>query len=109
MKLLFVLWHDESAAVVSSEMILTMTIVVVGLIAGLTSLRDALVTELADTAGAISSLNQTFSFAGIMTDTGMTAGSLFLDQLDFCDDTNGQPIGANSRCIVLCVDAQHEG
>ena len=47
------LWRDESGAYVSLEIVLAGTILGIGVITGLSSLRDATITELADVGGAI--------------------------------------------------------
>ena len=51
------LWNDEGGVVVSAELVLVGTILVIGLITGLSSLRDAVITELADVGGAIAQLD----------------------------------------------------
>ena len=58
------LWADEGGAVLSAELILIMTILVIGSIVGLKTLQTAIVTELADVAAAVSALDQSFSFSG---------------------------------------------
>ena len=58
------LWLDEGGAIISAELVLVMVIVVIGMIVGLVALRDAVVTELADVATALGSLNMTFAIAG---------------------------------------------
>ena len=59
------LWSDEAGFIVSSELVLIASIAVLGLIVGLTTLRDQVVAELVDVADAISTLNQSFSFSGL--------------------------------------------
>ena len=60
------LWMDESGICYTTEVIVLMTIVCLGLIVGATALRDALTSELADLATAVSSLNQSYSFSGLI-------------------------------------------
>jgi hypothetical protein len=55
------LWSEEDGFLLSAEAVLYATICVIGLIAGLTSIRESVVTEMADVAQAIANLNQTFS------------------------------------------------
>jgi len=55
------LWHDERGFVVSSELILLATIVVIGLLVGITVWRDAVVQELGDTGAAIGQFNQSYA------------------------------------------------
>jgi hypothetical protein len=45
-------------------------------------------------------MNQTFSFSGVTGCTSRSAGTLFLDQRDFCDGA----WGANGMSNGACVD-----
>jgi len=54
---------DERGAVQVSELILMATILAIGSIVGLSSYRNAVVTEYNDLGLAIGSLNQSFSYA----------------------------------------------
>jgi hypothetical protein len=101
------LWSDELGFVVSAELILVATILVLGMIVGLVSLRDQIVQELGDVAAAFSQLNQSYSFSGVTGHTASTAGSQFLDQTDFCDATP-DAAAAPPVCILL-IDATAEG
>jgi len=104
------LWVDDAGALISLEMVLLATILGIGLIAAMSALQTAIVTEMADVGGAISSLNQSYEFGGISGHTASTAGSSFLDQPDSGDDVGGtQPPGANSRGIIVCAFVFHEG
>ena len=62
MLLLQKLWRDEGGFVVSSELILIATVLVIGLLVGMVALRDQVTQELADVADAISELNQSYEF-----------------------------------------------
>jgi len=98
------LWNDEVGAIVGAEIVLVMTILVIGIIVGLASLRDAVVTELADVGGAIAALDQTYTYGGAIGHHSVTNGSHFHDALDSCDDAAcGQNAGQNSRCVELCT------
>ena len=50
--------NDNRGFIVTIELLLIVTIVVIGLIAGLTALRDAVVSELSEVSQAISEFNQ---------------------------------------------------
>lgn len=52
-----VLWTNESGAVVTSELVMVTTVTVLGLIAGLTELRDSVNTELRDLSHSIQSID----------------------------------------------------
>jgi Flp pilus assembly pilin Flp len=93
------LWNDETGAVVSAELVVVMTILVVGVITGLSSLRDAVITELADTGAAIGQLDQSYQIAAVTTPGASTAESRYEDQPDYCDD---ETTTTASRCLVIC-------
>jgi len=94
------LLNDERGFVVSTELILLATIAVIGSIVGITSVRDAMISELSDVAGSVQDLNQCYSFNGITGHSSSTCGSDFRDALDFCDDAD-DAAGAIDNCIVF--------
>ncbi len=77
------LWNDEAGFVVTVELILVATILVIGLVAGLQMVQTAVLGELADTAQAFGAMNQTWSYSG--TDDGVGAGSGAMSFLDAAD------------------------
>lgn len=85
-QMLLRLWQDDAGFVISTELVLVATILVLGVIVGLTEVRNAVVQELGDLAMAIGSINQSYSFTGVTGHTSSTAGSLFFDRTDFCED-----------------------
>ena len=97
-------WRDETGFVISTELIFIATIVVIGMITGLTTVRDQVSLELADVADAVSELDQSFSYAAVTATVGSVAGSSFNDQPDFCEqvgagaDQNG---AAGTQCLVI--------
>ena len=94
MKVLHRLWADEAGFVVSTELVLVATILVIGLILGLTSLRNQVVQELGDLAQAIANINQSYEYSGTQkADVAETAGSIFHDAPDFCEAQDGIDIG----------------
>lgn len=108
MNLLSRLWQDQSGAVVSAELVIIATILVLGAIVGLTTVRDQVVQELGDLAAAVASLNQSYSFSGITGHHSSTAGSIFSDLLDSCDGPDAA--AAPASCIDVCgVAATPEG
>ena len=56
MNLLQKLWNDDLGVIISAELILVSTIMVLGLITGMTCLQEAIVGEFKDLAGAFSAL-----------------------------------------------------
>lgn len=91
-------WNDEAGAIISAELAIVLTIVVIGTVTGLSSLRDAVVTELADVGAAIGNLNQSYTVGGVVAHSAATGGSGYVDVADFCD-TNGNSTGA--RCVLV--------
>ena len=58
------LWNDQAGFIVSAELVLISTVGVIGLVTGLTCLRNAVNSELADVSCAIRSLDQTYCYTG---------------------------------------------
>ena len=101
------LWMDEGGALISAELALVGTILVIGVVVGLSALQDAVNTELADLGAAIGNLDQSYSHAGATGHHATVAGSEFQDSPDSCDEPGD---GGNSRCLSLCLgDAAGEG
>lgn len=93
------LWNDDAGFIISAELVLVATLLVIGLIVGLSEVQHAVVSELNDVADAIGELNQSYSFSGFnKCDLGnrihaVTYGSDFEDQRDDCD---------NNQCDIAC-------
>ena len=103
MNLLVRLWNDECGFIVSAELVLVATILVLGMIVGLVSLRDQIVQELGDVAAAFSQLNQSYSFSGVTGHTSNTAGSQFADRTDFCDADSTSGNADDPRNPPVCI------
>ncbi len=99
MKLWKQLWNDNAGFVVSTELILIATVLVIGMLVGLVSVRDQVVQELADVAAAVGDLNQSYEYNGVLGHTSRTAGSDFIDLTDACD-TPGEQNGP-SACVTV--------
>jgi hypothetical protein len=89
---------DEAGFIVSAELVLISTVLVIGLVVGLAEVQAAIVAELNDVGDAIGSLNQSFSFSGFSVCKrggcgAETAGSCFKDLADDCD---------NNQCDISC-------
>ena len=100
------LWNDDAGFVVSTELILIATVLVIGMLVGLVSVRDQVVQELADVAAAVGELNQTYRYNGVLGHTSRTEGSSFRDLTDACDEPNEQ-IGP-SACVTVDQDPTSE-
>lgn len=95
--------QDEAGFIVSAELVLVATILVIGLIVGLSEIQHAVVQELNDVADAIGSLNQGYAFSGFSAAKSngaaagiksLTQGSSFVDTADDCD---------NNQCSISCL------
>jgi hypothetical protein len=69
------LWDDDSGALIATEWVFLASILILGIITGLVALRQALISELTETAQAILALNQSFSFSGQSNCEAFTDGS----------------------------------
>ena len=90
-KLLVRFLNDDDGALIATEWLFVVTILVIGLVAGLTSVRNAVVNELEDVADAVGSLSQSYSFGGTRGCCARTNSSQFTDSVksypvDVCTD-----------------------
>ncbi len=99
-------WNDDRGFIVSAELVLVATILVIGMIVGLTEVQHAVVQELNDVGDAIGAVNQSFFFTGFSArkDFGggqksFTVGSTFRDTVDECD---------RNQCTLSCSAPQPE-
>jgi hypothetical protein len=77
--LLLKLWKDDAGAIISAEFLFVATILVIGLIVGLATVRDALNTELAELANAFLALSQGYIISGQSGCCAATDGSQAID------------------------------
>ena len=79
------LWVDEEGFIVSAELVLIATIVVIGLIVGLAVLRNQVVQELVDVSQALGALSQSYCFGGTWKPgVAWTDATCYIDLVDFC-------------------------
>lgn len=102
------LGNDETGFVVSTELVLIATVLVIGMLVGLVSVRDQVVQELADIAAAVSDIDQSYDYTGHTGHTSHVAGSDFKDRTDFCDSAGEQIV--DPACVVAsaCVNVSLE-
>ena len=79
------LWQDDAGFVVSAELVLVGTVVVLAMIVGLSEVAHGVNQELEDLGSSFGSLNQSYMVSGQTGPKGMKAGSLFEDGRDECD------------------------
>ena len=99
MRVLQRLWQDDAGFIVSAELILVATVLVIGLLVGLNAVRNSMINELADVAAAIDSVNQSYVVQGVTGHAAATSGSQFSDASDFCDEPTPVP-GSTLNCIL---------
>jgi Flp pilus assembly pilin Flp len=94
------LWNDEAGVILSAELVLIGTILVVGMIVGLVELQCSVVDELNDLGEAVGAINQSYEYSGILSLKGdgtikaASTGSAFADRIDSCD---------GNECNIVCV------
>ncbi len=90
--------NDESGVIISAELILVLTIAVLGMVVGLSEVAVAVNTELNDISNAIGALNQSYAFTGFhgwsFKWKSSVAGTTFFDAVDDCD--------FNQSCDLVC-------
>ncbi|MBA6350282.1 MULTISPECIES: hypothetical protein [unclassified Colwellia] len=74
----------QGGFVMTSELLLLSTTIVIGLVVGLSTMRDAVTAEMEDVAEAIGSLDQSYAFDGMKNGEGTSeiSGSGFIDAVD---------------------------
>ena len=108
------LFNDEVGFVISAELVLVLTIAVLGMVVGLASMRDSINAELVDLSNAFGAIDTSYSVRGSFKDSNtskphaVVAGFGFRDRGDDCDcmplefiDVCGKPDSSNG--------ALHEG
>ena len=97
MNLLNALKNDNNGFVVSAELVLVGTILILGMIVGLSELSFNVNQELEDVGSAIGGINQTYYYTLASGQKGEVHGSTFLDFADDCD--NACDITCNSTSL----------
>ena len=101
------LWNDEAGVILSAELVLISTILVLGLVAGMVELQCAVVAELSDLSSAFGNFSQSYQTPGFISYKSggdvkaRTKGSSYTDVADACDcDANFQ---------IVCGDGGEKG
>ena len=85
------LWNDEAGVILSAELVLIGTILVLGMIVGLVELQCAVVAELSDLSSAFGNLSQSYQTSGFvsykrdLTPKARVYGATYTDAADECD------------------------
>jgi len=79
-KLLAKCWSDDAGAVIATEFLFLATILVVGLVSGLTAVRNAVNSEMTELANSILALNHGYSIPGqVGACGGFSEGTTVID------------------------------
>jgi hypothetical protein len=78
-KLMLKLWEDDRGAIIALEFLFLATILVIGIVVGLTSVRDSINVELAELGNALLALSQGFIISGQTGCCSATDGSQAID------------------------------
>lgn len=103
-KFLSQLWQDEHGFVISSELVFVATLLVIGMVTGLTTVRDQVLYELGDVADAVSEIDQSYAYSAVTAHTSSSAGVQFADLNDFCEidaAANDQSQGNPPQCLGI--------
>ena len=91
MNMFVCLWQDDRGAVIATEYLFVITILVIGLVIGLTGLRSAINAELTELGNAILALSQGFSANGQTSNGGSLDGSQVIDTPDLLTPPTSTP------------------
>ncbi len=97
------LWNDEAGVILSAELVLISTILVLGMVAGLVELQCAVVAELSDLSSAFGNLDQSYQTSGFLShktnvceSKSRTKGASYRDNADTCD--------CDDNFAIICND-----
>jgi hypothetical protein len=82
---------DEAGFIISAELVLVMTIAVLGMVVGLTAVRDSVANELNDLSHAFGAVSQSYHVSGLSKERcswgshASISGFGFNDRADDCD------------------------
>ncbi|HEX5270594.1 MAG TPA: hypothetical protein VFW33_08920 [Gemmataceae bacterium] len=94
------LWQDDGGStLVTSEILFIFAILALGIITGLVALRQALISELTESAQALLAINQSFSFSGQSNCESFTLGSSAGDTTNTIGEGGVGVFGGNAGVI----------
>lgn len=85
------LWNDDAGALIASEYLFVVTILIIGTIIGLAAVREAINTELGEVANALLALSQGFTISGQSGAGGSVDGSMSIDTPGYLQDPIATP------------------
>jgi len=101
------LWNDEAGVILSAEIVLVATILVLGMIVGLVELQCSIVAELSDLSSAFGNFSQSYETSGFGSSKGggqfkaRTFGAAYTDRADTCD--------CDANLSIVCTDGGEIG
>jgi len=101
------LWCDDTGIIISAELILVLTIPVLGCLVGLREVSTGVIHELADISNSFGSMDQSWEYVGYLSQDATTSkvksrttGGRFRDQQDECDSCSGTVSLVNTQISV---------
>jgi Flp pilus assembly pilin Flp len=82
------MWREQEGAL-TFEWILLITVLVIGIVGGVSAVRDAIISELGDVAGAAVAVDQSYTVVASPSCGGTEFG--FQDELPECTGTGTRP------------------
>ena len=101
------LWRDENGFIVSSELVLLASVILIPLLVGMQTVRNSVVQELADVGQAIGVVSQTYWYSGVAGRFSYASGSRFYDQPDQ-GESNWRNGCNNRNCVTVCIACGQE-
>ena len=87
-------WRDDQGVVISAELVLVLTIPVLGCLVGLREVSIGVIHELADISNAWGALDQSYQYVAFESIDGTkvkskVTGGIWTDETDSCDSCSG--------------------
>lgn len=98
------LWQDTQGFVVTAEMIILVTVLVLGLFVGLNVLQSAVVGELSDVSSSLRSLDQSYSLPSFRSQCVTLGGESECARTassQFVDNSSRDAATASEECAVV--------
>ncbi|HRA88087.1 MAG TPA: hypothetical protein PK992_08460 [Planctomycetaceae bacterium] len=101
------LWNDESGIIISAEIVLVGTILVLGMVVGLVELQCTVIGELSDLSSAFGNFDQSYQTSGMASYKNYggfksrTYGARYFDRPDNCD--------CDLNLNLVCTDFGEKG
>lgn len=100
--------RDETGFIVSAELILVATLLVIGLVVGMSQVQHAVATELNDVGHALGALNQSYYFSGFSARKFQGGGALGLKSATPGSSFHDFPDACDLGCAITCAGASPE-